>query len=231
MNEGLWVLVGVLLGFVGTYLLQRLAENRRREQLRTVARNIIGMEIIHNLNIIEQIEDSTKKTIADKGLLHTATSPPRSEIFDRLLDLPTLSVLDDKEQGLFVEMFSQLSALAREYSIWSNKISQIAYSDVAVKESASNILFRIMNFLRMNLVQLLCEVCLREGKGLQDKQLQSIFREVQRFEGEGSGRAGKSSNFKKLKEKETFKRLVVWEHDWAECPLEVLELKSIIEKA
>ena len=229
MNEGLWVLVGVLLGFVGAYLLQRLAENRIKKQLRTVARNIIGIEIIHNLKIIEQIEDSARKTIADEGFLHTSISPPRNEIFDRLLDLPSLSVLDDKEQGLFAEMFSQLSALAREYSIWPNKIRQIAHSDVAGKKSASHYLFTYMNFLRMNLVQLLCEVCLREGKGLQDKQLQSIFREVQRFEGEGSGRAGKSSDFKKAKRKETFKRLVVWEHDWAECPLEVLELKSIIE--
>jgi len=232
MNEGLWVLVGVLLGFVGAYLLQRLAENRRKKQLRTVARNIIGMEIIHNLNIIGQIEDSTIKTInEDKDLLHTATFPPRNEVFDRLLDLPSLSVLDDTEQTLFTEIFSQLNVVTREFSQWPDEIRQVAPYGSEAKESVSQSLLRAITILRMNLVQLLCEVCLREGKGLQDRQLQAVYQEIHRFERGDSGRAGKSSDFKKAKRKESFKRLVVWEHDWIECPLEVIELKSATKES
>ena len=62
MNEGLWVLVGAALGFVGAYWLQRQAEKRRKKQLRTVARNIIGLEIIHNLEIIGHIEVMFKRS-------------------------------------------------------------------------------------------------------------------------------------------------------------------------
>ena len=78
------------------------------------------------------------------------------------------------------------------------------------------------------MVKLLCEVCLREKEGLQDKQLKDIYHKLQKIEKdyEKEGCVGKSSDYKKAKDKKENQRyLVVWEHDWPECPLEVIELR------
>ena len=229
MSEGLWVIVGVLLGFAGTYLLQRLAEKRRKKQLRTVARNIIGLEIIHNLKGIEWIEKAITKTIEDTSLLvYQATIPPRSEVFNRLLDLSSLSVLDEVEQRLFVEVFSQLNLVAREFALWPEEIHK-APPNRKARETASKNLSTYVGYLRVNLVQLLCEICLRGREGLQDKRLRDIYEKLQSFENTQSGRDGKSSDYRSVyeSEKTKLKRLVVWEDDWPECPLEILELRAI----
>jgi len=229
MSEGLWIVIGVLLGFVGTYVLHRLAENRRKKHLRIVARNIIGLEIIHNLEILEHMEKSVKETIKDTSLFYRATIPLRSEVFNQFLDLPSLSVLDNLEQRFFVEIFSQLNLVAREYNSWPQEIGKVILNLGAKKAVSQNLLDYITR-LRMNLVQLLCEICLREKEGLQEK-LKDIYKKVQIFENthdsKVSGRAGKSSDYKSTYEsgKAQLEYLVVWEHDWQECPLEVIELR------
>lgn len=220
MNEGLWVLVGVLLGFVGTYLLQRLAENRRKKHLRAVARNIIGLEVIHNLRIIETINETTAKTIKDMSFgFYKATVPPRSEVFNRLLDLPSLSVLDASEQRGFVEVFSQLNIVAREFALWPGSHDSC--------EAASQRLLNYTTILRRNLVMLLCEICFGEKEGLQEEQLRGIYHKLQIIERDRKTQAylGKSSDYKNTNQKGSARYLVVWEHDWTECPLEVIELR------
>ncbi len=231
MNEGLWVIVGVVLGFGGTYVLQRLAEHRRKKQLRTVARNIIGLEIIHNLGIIGHIEESAMEFIEGTSLFYRTTIPIRSEVFNQLLDLPSLSVFDDFEQRSLVETFSQLNLVARDYESWPKEIGQVIPSHESKKAVSQNLLNHI-KVLRINLIELLCGICLREKEGFQDEQLNDIYHKLRRFKNKQDykslGCLGKSSHYKKkLKQKGEgeFKYLVVWEHDYPECPLEVIELQ------
>ncbi len=232
MSEGFWVIFGVILGFVGTYLLQKLAENRRKKQLRTVARNIIGIEIIYNLETIGHIEKLTMQTIDTAGQIYVSNLPPRSEVFGRFLDLPSLSVLDYEEQGFFTLVLSQLNLVTRDFALWPDRIRQEPFDDRKLKEKASKPLLTNIPILRLNLVQLLCEICSREREGLQDKQLRNIYHKTKGYSPSESLRAGKTSDYKKSKQKEEdqYKYLIVWEHDWPKCPLKVIELKPIKEE-
>ncbi len=229
MSDGLWVIVGVLLGFVGAYLLQRLQETRRKKQLRTVARNIIGLEIIHNLGIVGHIEESVMDFVNNTSLYYQTTIPIRSEVFNQFLNLSSLSVFDDLEQKLLVEAFNQLNIVARDYEAWPQKMGQVILNDEFKKTGSRNLLNHIKT-LRINLMSLLCEICLREKEGLQDEQLNDSYRKLRRFNNKQDykslGLLGKSSHYKpKKKGEEKYKCLVVWEHDYPECPLEVIELQ------
>jgi hypothetical protein len=229
VNAGLWALIGAVigafLGFGGTYILQRLAENRRRKQLRTVARNIIGSEIIHNLGIIEHMEKSATEVIENISLKYQITIPIRSEVFNRFLDLSSLSVLDNLEQKFFIEIFTQLNLVTREYASWPEKIGQVILNQDSKKLVSQNLL-NYITILRKNLVNLLCEICLREKEGLQEKQLKDIYHKLKKLDYTQIFSAGKSSDYKQVKQGELgqFKYFVVWKNDWPECPLEVIEL-------
>ncbi len=227
MNEGLWVLVGVLLGFVGTYVLQRLQENRRKKKLCTVARNIIGSEIIHNLRRLERIEHLTKIVAKDKDIVSAEPLALRCDLFIRFLDLPSMSVLDRVEQGLLIEVVSQLNEVTSETDKWGKRISRVRTYDLESKEALTEELLSHVTILRRNLLELLGEICFREKEGLQSEQLKGIYHKLQIIERVRKTQAylGKSSDYKNVKQEESERYLVVWEHDWPECPLEIIELR------
>ena len=233
MNSGLWALIGVLLGFAGTYLLQRLQENRRKKQLRTVARNIIGLEIIHNLEVLEHIEENVLKTIEGTSSLYVYPLPPRTDIFNKMLYLPSISVMDNYEQKLLMEIFSQLNMVASEFALWPNKIKPFLTATSIERKNVSGWLLYANTSLELNLLLLLCQVCLREKKKLQRKELQKIHDKLHKFKQADNKYVClvKSSQFETVKHKinKKCKYLVVWEHDNKECPLEVIEIKPIQE--
>ncbi len=111
----------------------------------------------------------------------------------------------------------------------ATKMGQVILND-EFKKTGSRSLLNHIRTLRMNLISLLVEICLREKEGLQDKKLNDIYRKLRRFNNKQDYKAlgllGKSSYYKpKKKGEEKFKYIVVWEHDNPECPLKVIELQ------
>ena len=236
-NQGFWAIVGALLGFIlglaGNYFLQKLAENRRKKQLRTAARNIIGIEIIHNLDILEHIDEDVQKTIEETNSLYIYPLPPRDEIFNKMLYLPSISVMENYEQKLIMEIFSQLNMVAREFALWPNKIKPFLTATSIERKSVSGWLLYANTLLELNLLRLLCQVCSREKKMLQRNELQKIQEKLHKLREDDYKFAYlfKSSQFETVKHKinKKCKYLVVWEHDNKECPLEVIELRPFEE--
>jgi len=99
--------------------------------------------------------------------------------------------------------------------------------DLESKGALTEELLSHITILRHKLVQLLCEVCLREKEDLQEEQLKGIYHKLQIIERNYKTQAflGKSSDYKKVKQRGSERYLVVWEHDYPECPLEVIELR------
>ncbi len=234
MNAGFWALggavIGAFLGFGGTYLIQRLAERRQKKRLCTIARNVIGLEILHNLEILEQIEKNISKAIEEKYSIYTYSQPPRTEVFNRIFDLPSLSVLDNIEQMFFIHTFGTLNMVFREYALWPDKMRQLQHDSTEQKRASSQWLLAAITMLGSDLIKLLCKVCLKEKEGLQREDLKNIYAKLKKTENkdETYGVYFKSSDDKWYKQKTEDKKckyLVVWEHDYPECPLEVIELR------
>ena len=139
-----------------------------------------------------------------------------------------MSVLDRVEQGLLIEVVSQLNEVTSETDKWGKRISRVRTYDLESKEALTEELLSHVTILRRNLLELLGEICFREKEGLQSEQLKGIYHKLQIIERDygTQGCVGKSSDYEKVKDKKENQRyLVVWEHDWPECPLEVIELR------
>jgi hypothetical protein len=233
-TAGFWAVVGsiggAIVGFSGTYVLQRIADNRRKKKLRTVARNIIGIEIIHNLEVLTLIEENVQKTIESTGKLYTYSQPPRVEIFNNIFNLSSLSVLEKTEQLFFIHVFSTLNIVLREYALWPDKMLRLTRDSSEHKRRESQWLLNAVAALGSDLINLLGKVCLNEKEGLQREELLTIYQKIKQFNTKqmyNKYALSLRSSDHKLSEKkfENCEYLIVWVHDYLECPLKVIELR------
>lgn len=243
-NKDFWrqlvaVLVGAFLGFGGALGTGAIFWRARRRTLARMTRQIIVREAIDNLRTATQIDRLTRETQQGGFLVvHTSKSRPRAEVLQQFMTAESLATLSEEEAKFLMLLVPQLSQLDERYENWEQLLhSPGALTPIQVEGNRDTVPYReyaTERFLHevalvaMNLVKPLVRSCHHaEGRLLDDesKEVASKLGDLT-FGPIPNFLAGfKSSMIKENEEIDPKKWLVVWEHDWPECLMPVIELR------
>ncbi len=234
-------LVGVglaaVLGVAGAFLVGLHFVRDRRNKIAKAVRNAIATESIYNLITLSNIERRTRTTLdSDFSTRSYHEFRPRDRLLQQLLTPDTLTAISSQEAGALVVTAPELEHLAASYEEWMKMIALDRPDQRLVAKEKTRILLYLIRKFGSNVLGLLITICHRRGRDLLDENAQRIAEALSPIQ------VGRPANFTKslrsshLKDASNLKQmvdeksyLVVWEHDWPDCPIEVIELKKHVD--
>lgn len=229
--------LGAVLGFgIALAVGYRLAE-ARRSRFAKFGRNVIVTESIYNLKTLNRIEERTRRTLDSKFTTHSYHEfQPRGRILERYLTPDVLSAISSQELVGLVVVGPELEHLAARYSEWTNTIAR---DDEPMAREKTRILLELIRHVGTNVLALLIAICSRAGRDLLDENAQRMAKALSPIKVERptnftkalrSSHLQDAPNLNQVVDEKTY--LVVWEHDWSECPtgLDVIELQKFRDR-
>lgn len=225
---------GAFLGFGLALLGSHLLAKTRRTQFAKVVRNLIATESIYNLITLTNIEERTQRTLDSDFSCHSYHEfRPRGRMLQQLMTPDFLSAISSRELGALVVVAPELEHLAASYSEWVNTI---AGENRPMAKEKTRIILRMTRVFGANVLGLLITICHRRDRDLLDENARRIAEELSRIQVARPSdftKSLRSSHLQDAPNREqmvTEKRyLVVWEHDWPECPIDVIELQKFVD--
>ncbi len=243
------VFLGAFLAFLGGIALNELVTRSRQKANRRLARDIIAIELVHNLEVLDSMSLLAKQTM-DEGFMavHTPMAAIRASILQPLLASNWLEGMPAKERRHLLNVVATLQRAEVEYEAWQRALSPerglatIIAADggrrMTYRELKTEQLQETLGLVQIGLLDLLIYVCnSADDQTFTDDEVQKIRKKLEptRVNWPKSptfGRWYASSGAKKAppdrlaKLTEAYKFLVVWTHDWPECPIQVIELRT-----
>jgi len=230
------VALGALLGF-GTALAGGLELNRRRRrQYAKIVRNAIATECIYNLTALNGSDTQINRTVKDKfAPVWFYKFPPRGTVLQGFVTPDVMGSLSNAEMGSLVVVAPELQNAASVYERWKEMADTPATPPITRQEDTDHCL-RIVSTSGRNVLGLLILVCQESDGELRDENAQRMADELTHIETRPvpnfvrglKSSAGKSENLDEIMKKRRY--LVVWEHDWPDCPMDVIELRSCVDR-
>lgn len=230
------VALGALLGFGAALAVGLELNRRRRSQYAKTVRNAIATECIYNLIALNEAVTQVERTVKDRfTTLYVHRFPPRGGILQRLVTPEVLGSLSSGEMGSLVVVAPELENARSVYDAWKQMARSPTVHPRTRFEETNHCLHMVTTSGR-NVLGLLIEVCQRSsGRELRDENARRMAdklastktRPVPNFVRGLKSSHGKSENLDELMKKRRY--LVVWEHDWPECPMNVVELRKCLD--
>jgi hypothetical protein len=246
-NVSFWrQLVGVLLGAFlavsGGLCIQFLLQRSRRQTVAAMARSTLARELLEILRSLDHMEKLSRSTKANPppAPAWIVESPPNPGVLRQLVAPDVLGALTPEEHRHLLLVVSNLEDLNRRYESWVTTVTSAQHLLSRVRDPGSgtvrpywevktDTLLYVVAAIRIHVMDLLIMVCVRARHTLIDEQAERIRTSLMplRWRKTGSDfyRSARSSDVQRAEFEGRSKHLVVWEHDWPECPLEVIELK------
>lgn len=231
--------LGGFLGFGGALATGAIVGRGRRQTLARMTRQIIVREAIDNLRALGQI-DQLSETMRENGfdVVRISYLRPRGEILHQFMTAESLDALSEEEAKFLMVVTPQLAYLDERYAHYEqhlhNPMTEIARmkrqdgSEVPYREWATDGLLSDVARFGTNLLDILIQAC-HEAKGqLADDESTDIASKLDDLTfGDSANfrRAFKTSMVKGREDLDPKIWLVVWEHDWPECPMPVIGLR------
>jgi len=230
IGVGTGALLGFGLALLGSYLLAKA----RRTQFARVVRNLIATESIYNLITLTNIEKRTRQTLDSDFNLHSYHEfRPRGRMIQQLMTPDFLSAISSRELGPLVVVAPELEHLAASYSEWVNTIAD---EDKPMAQEKTRIILRLTRVFGSNVLGLLIAICHRRDRDLLDENARRIAEKLSHIQvarPPDFTKSLRSSHLQDAGNREQIvaekRYLVVWEHDWPECPIDVIELQQCVD--
>ena len=249
MTEFIGVFLGAFLAFIVGIGANEVVHRYRQKTHRRLARDLIAVELVHNLEVLHSMSVMAEQTMNEEFVAsHTPISPPRRDTLQQLLGSEWLAALTTKERLSLLKVVGDLQRAENQHDAWQRVISsdqglapvvdQKTGQQLAYREVVTIRLSKDMGLTETNLLELLIRICNNSDKDdFTDERVQQIrLKLVPTRKGwpkhTNYGRSCRSSDARKLPadmRSELNKRyecIVVWEHDWQDCPVEVIELRT-----
>jgi hypothetical protein len=244
-NEDFWrqlvaVLVGAFFGFGGALATAGILGRGRRQTLARMTRQIIVSEAIDNLRALRQI-DKLSHEMREEGFdsVRTSTLRARAAILQQFMTAESLAALSERERMSLAVVTPQLAYLSERYDDYEGvlaspltavqKVKTETGAVVPRRDWATDRLLADVALVGTNVLDMLIQAC-RQAKGQladdRSKEIGSKLAVLTFGDAANFWRAFKTSLTQASEDLDARKWLVVWEHDWPECPMPVIELRS-----
>lgn len=235
--------LGGFLGFGGALFTRAMAGRSRRDTLARMTRQIIVSEAIENLRALRQI-DKLSDEMREEGfeLVRTSTLRPRGAILQQFMTAESLAALSERERTSLAVVTPQLAYLNERYDNYEGvlaspltavqKMKTQTGAVVARRDWATDRFLANVALVGTNVLDMLIQTCCQAKGQLADDQSKDVASKLEVVTPGATrnyGRAFKSSLVQGADDLDPKKWLVVWEHDWPECPMPVIELRASAE--
>lgn len=243
-NEDFWrqlvaVFVGAFLGFGGALFTRAIAGRSRRDTLARITRQVIVRETIDNLIALSHMDKLTRAMREDGFAVRRFSNlRPRTEVLRQFMTAESVAALCEGETRVLLVVTPQLAFLRERYDKYQQLLQRpeqaLAPVDVegegtvAYRDAVTDLLLADMAGIASNLLEILVRSCHQGRRTLVDDESKEVASKLVglTFGPTGNfGRVFKSSLLRGDKQLDLKKCLVVWEHDWRECPVPIIELR------
>jgi len=247
-NQFTAIFLGAFLAFVAGLAIQEIVAHRTRRASRKMLRQLIGIEV---LNIMEQIDYLARLVhlTRDEGFMtrHSPTSLPHWETLAQCLGTEGAASLTPLERADVRAAVANLQIFVGMYESWLQSldsgqgrmpvVTEGNNTTTTYAELKTNDLLRNVDLIQTNLLDALISVCnLSQAGQFHDDDVECVRKKLiptrPGFPNKGNfGRAYRSALVTQSAEKlGQVTYLVVWKHDWPECPVEIIELETARSK-
>ncbi len=229
------VALGALLGFGAALAVGLELARRRRSQYAKTVRNAIATECIYNLIALNESDTQIERTVKDKfATVHLHRFPPRGTVLQGFVTPDVMGSLSNLEMGSLVVVAPELQNATSVYERWK-EMARTPDIPPGTRQEETNHCLHIVSTSGRNVLGLLILVCRESDGKLRDENAQRMAdkltplktRPNPNFVRGLKSSHGKSENLDELVKKRRY--LVVWEHDWPECPMNVVELRKCVD--
>ena len=230
--------LGAFLGFGGALLTGAYFALRRRWTLARITRQVIVRETIENLMALSYMDKLTR-AMREEGFAPRRFSSlrPSAEVLRQFMTAESMAALCEGETRVLLFVIPQLAYLRERYDKYEQVLQRPkdafapvnveGEGTVAYRDAVTDRLLADMAGIASNLLEILVRSCYQARRTLVDDESKEVASKLVglTFGPTGNfGRVFKSSLLKGDKQLDLKKCLVVWEHDWPECPAPVIEL-------
>jgi hypothetical protein len=247
-NQFSAIFLGAFLAFVVGIAVQEIMAHRTKRASRRMLRQLIGIEV---LNIMEQIDYVARlvQLTRDERFVarHSPTSLPHWETLAQCLGTEGAIALTPLERADVRAAVANLRVFVGIYEHWEQSLnSGQGMMPVLIGESNTTTtyvelktrdLFQNVDLIQTNLLDTLISVCnLSQAGQFHDDEVEGVRKKLT------PTRPGfpKKSNFVRAYRSSLaapsaeklgqVTYLVVWKHDWPECPVQIIELEPARSK-
>jgi len=243
------VFLGAFLGFALGIIADELVHRIRLRARGALNRDVIATEMLYNLEVLDAMITCAKQTRKEQyANAHTPIGTVRAGILQQLLSPDSLASLRREERRFLLEVVGNLRRAVDQFESWQKTFtSTTGLMPVLIEETGDRTSYRDLATDRLDetliqiqthLMELLIQVCNNSGSDkLTDVRTDQIRQKLM------PTREGwpKKTNFMRWSKSSVLQGLdeaklkdmaasstyfVVWENDWADCPLDVIELQD-----
>jgi hypothetical protein len=236
--------VGFAFGLAGALFLQGVVESERRARIAWVSRDLLTTEACFNLREIDFMDRSVGETLQAGGMytVRSSSTGLRTTVLDRLISPEIVNAVSAIESGLAVEVLYELRALDEAFDTFfmrfEDRVKRPAQGneplDAALRMWNNSTRSCRGNLLRLLLFSLAYQTRAPfsdKGRALAagTRDLRPVLRGMIGREDSDVAVVGASSELKDSRNQgwRVKKLLVCWQHDWPDCPIQVLALGPI----
>lgn len=243
------VFLGAFLAFLAGIAAQEIVQGLRHRSYRRLARNAIATELVHNLGVIDSMRSSAIQT-RDEGFIaiHSPIATLRGGMLQQLTSSEWFEALLPSERLFLQDAVGKLDRATAQFTSWEEAVVPgIGLTTIIVEETKARTTYRelateklldVLGKIQTNLLDLLILVCNHSKLGgFTDEEAATVQGKLLPTRKGWPKRARlvrwyRSSELKNLiggestDVKTRYEHLVVWEDDWPDCPMPVIELRA-----
>jgi hypothetical protein len=242
-NQFSAVFLGAFMAFLVGIALQQIAAYHTKRANRRMLRQLIGIEVLEIIEDIEYVARLVRLT-RDEGFigLHSPTSLPRWELLAQALGSQGATALTLVEQADVRAAVANLQTFVGIYETWERSVAPENVSRPVLSQNGTQQTYAelktegFLNFvdgIQTNLLDALIFVCnLSKEGGIHHDGVEAVRKKLIPTrpgfpKRKNFGRVYRSALVAKRADKLRERAyLVVWRHDWPDCPIPVIELET-----